>query len=160
MIRKQDIPRASRSATPRRTGRKPSVLDRLGAGEAQAVLFDLLAAHPDLRVEAERLALSFVGDFDFDMKRQLELKLNAAALEMGKGIVLGLYRVRRQARDGVLGWAPDFPKEAALQAVRALAVLESPKGTRSAAGPRLAMAFVDEHAPEWSEVIARCQERR
>ena len=94
------------------------------------------------------------------MKRQLELKLNTAALEMCKGIVLGLYRVRRKARDGVLGWAPDFPKEAAVQAVRALAGLESPRGSRSAAGARLAMAFVDEHAPEWSKVIARSLEHR
>ena len=158
MTRKQGIPRASRNANPRRSGRKPSVLDRLGAGESQAVLSDLLAAHPDLRPEAERLALSFVSDFDFeavaddvehelrrldiddlndrtgshrdgythptdaawellqevvdpflaDMSRHLELRLDEAALQMCKGIVLGLYRVRRQARDGVLGWAPDF----------------------------------------------------
>ncbi len=62
-----------------------------------------------------------IDPFLANMRRHLERRMDAAALEMCKGIVLGLYRVRRQADDGVLGWAPDFPKEAAVQAVRVLA---------------------------------------
>ena len=109
---------------------------------------------------AWELLQEVIDPFLGHMRHHLELRLDAAALEMCKGIVLGLYRVRRQADDGVLGWAPDFPKEAAVQAIRELAGWESPKETRAAARPRLEMAFSDEHAPEWREIIARCQERR
>lgn len=44
------------------TRRKGSVLDRLKAEEAQDVLYRLLAAHPDLRAEAEKIARSLLGE--------------------------------------------------------------------------------------------------
>jgi len=48
-----------------------------------------------------------------DMKRHLELGLEAEALEICKGLVLGCYRLSERAGGDVLGWAPDFPGEAA-----------------------------------------------
>jgi hypothetical protein len=48
-----------------------------------------------------------------DMKRHLELGLEGEALEICKGLVLGFYRLSEQEGGDVLGWAPDFPAEAA-----------------------------------------------
>jgi hypothetical protein len=54
-----------------------------------------------------------VEPFRKDMKRHLELGLEAEALEICKGLVLGCYRLSERAGGDVLGWAPDFPAEAA-----------------------------------------------
>ena len=51
--------------------------------------------------------------FREDMKRHLELGLETEALEICKGLVLGCYRLSERAGGDVLGWAPDFPGEAA-----------------------------------------------
>lgn len=51
----------------------------------------------------------FVGD----MKRHLDLGLEAEALEICKGLVLGCYRLSEREGGDVLGWASDFPSEAA-----------------------------------------------
>lgn len=48
--------------------------------------------------------------FREDMKR---LGLEAEALKICKGLVLGCYRLSERAGGDVLGWAPDFPAEAA-----------------------------------------------
>ena len=48
-----------------------------------------------------------------DLKRHLELGLEAEALEICKGLVLGCYRLSEREGGDVLGWAPDFPAEAA-----------------------------------------------
>jgi len=53
-----------------------------------------------------------------DMKRLVQLGHDAAALATCQGIVRGLYQVEsRKSRDGVLEYAPDFPGEAARNAV-------------------------------------------
>jgi hypothetical protein len=54
-----------------------------------------------------------VEPFREDMKRHLELGLESEALEICKGLVLGCYRLSERAGGDVLGWAPDFPGEAA-----------------------------------------------
>jgi len=54
-----------------------------------------------------------VKPFVDDMKRHLELGLEAEALEICKGLVLGCYRLSERGGGDVLGWAPDFPDEAA-----------------------------------------------
>jgi hypothetical protein len=54
-----------------------------------------------------------VEPFREDMKRHLELGLEAEALEICKGLLLGCYRLSGRAGGDVLGWAPDFPAEAA-----------------------------------------------
>lgn len=53
------------------------------------------------------------------MKRHLELGLEAEALEICKGLLLGCYRLSQRAGGDVLGWAPDFPAEAAGDALEA-----------------------------------------
>jgi hypothetical protein len=53
-----------------------------------------------------------------DMKRHIELGLEAEALEICRGLVLGLYRLSERKGGDVLGWAPDFPAEAAGNALK------------------------------------------
>jgi hypothetical protein len=52
-----------------------------------------------------------------DLKRHIELGLEAEALEICKGMVLGLYRLSEREGGDLLGWAPDFPAEAARNAL-------------------------------------------
>jgi len=68
---------------------------------------------------AEEILEETVEPFLDDMKRHLELGLEAEALEISKGLVLGCYRLNERAGGDVLGWAPDFPQEAAGNALEA-----------------------------------------
>jgi len=98
-----------------------------------------------------------VSPFIDDLKRQFELGLDAQALEMCKGIVLGLYRVRNEQGGDVLQWAPDFPAETAAQAVATW----HGAGHKKTAGrgrrkqrvfpPDFVKAFV----PDWQDLIDR-----
>lgn len=194
-----------------RSPKPASILERLEGDEAHAVLHGLLAAHPDLRPEAEKAARSLLGQVSFesvaedvehalrsldlddlgsragrhregytsptdaawellqeavdpflsDMKRQMELGLEKEALEICKGVVLGLYQIRDSGGDELLGWAEDFPAEAAADAVRVLARggQEGVAGTRRARPP-FDQAFVDKYVPEWSDLIARVPDRK
>ena len=92
-----------------------------------------------------------------DMKRRRELGLEAEAIEICRGLLLGLYRIRDMEGDEFLGWAPDFPVETAAHALQLLAGREGPKRTRRArhAGPRVEPQFVDEYIPDWSALVAR-----
>ena len=87
-----------------------------------------------------------VEPFLDDMKRYLELGLEEQAQELCQGILLGLYRVRRGCNNDILGWAEDFPGEAAGN------VIEVWSKTGAAERPRsrqLPCSFVAEHIPEW-----------
>lgn len=93
-----------------------------------------------------------------DMRRQMELGLEAEALEICKGVVLGLYRLREEHGE-FLGWAPDFPAEAASDAVAAWSA--SATKTKKGAGkrglrkrPAFPQDFVNEFVPEWNSLIA------
>ena len=101
-----------------------------------------------------------VDPFLLDLKRQLELGLERGALEICKGVVLGLYRVRGTRGDEFLGWAEDFPAEAAADAVRVLAGgnQKGVGGTRRAR-PHFGEEFVEQHVPEWNDLIARVVEQ-
>lgn len=104
-----------------------------------------------------------VEPFLEDMKRQIGLGLKAQALEICKGIVLGMYRVRKETNDGVLGWAPDFPAEAAADAVGSwrggVAKREATKrGPRTP--PEFPQDFVARFVPEWDSLIGRMLRRR
>lgn len=101
-----------------------------------------------------------VDPFLADMKRQGELGLEREALEICKGVVLGLYRIRDARGDEFLGWAEDFPAEAAADAVRVLAGgnQKGGRGTKRAR-PRFDEEFADKHVPEWSDLIARVLDR-
>ena len=98
-----------------------------------------------------------VSPFPEDLKRRLELGLAAEALEICKGIVLGLYRVRNERGDDVLQWAPEFPAEAAAQAVatwrRGAKKKTAGKGRRRRR--QFCPEFVNEFVPAWESLIDR-----
>jgi len=62
---------------------------------------------------AEEILQETVEPFLEDMKRHLDLGLEAEALEICKGVVLGCYRLSERQGGNVLGWAPDFAGETA-----------------------------------------------
>jgi hypothetical protein len=62
---------------------------------------------------AEEILQETVEPFLEDVKRHLELGLEAEALEVCKGVVLGCYRLSERQGGDVLGWAPDFAGETA-----------------------------------------------
>jgi hypothetical protein len=202
-----------RKATRTRATRPPkvaSVLERLEAREARTVLQRLLAAHPDLRSEAEQLARSLLRDIKFesvaddvehalrsldlddlggcagrhrggytsptdaawellheavepflsDMKRQMELGLEVEAREVCMGVLLGLYRIRNSRGDEFLGWAEDFPAEAAADAVGVLVRGQEGAARIRRARPQFNEEFVEHHVPEWRDLITHALERR
>jgi len=89
-----------------------------------------------------------IEDFVMDARRRRELGLVAAAESMFQGIVLGLYEIRDAPSGDVLGWAPDFPAEAAGQAIETL-LKATPPEDRSHTRDRI-KAFLEEWAPEWT----------
>jgi hypothetical protein len=88
-----------------------------------------------------------VEPFVQDMKRHLGLGLDEEAFEICKGIVLGLYECRDAGEDEVLGWAEDFPAEAAGNAVADW--IGAGGKQRGAKRVQLLREFVEEHVPEW-----------
>ena len=98
-----------------------------------------------------------VSGFIEDMKRQFELGLDAEALEMCKGVLLGLYRVRNEQGDDVLQWAPEFPAETAAQAV---ATWRDGGDKKTAGRGRRKQRvfppdFVKQFVPDWQDLIDR-----
>jgi hypothetical protein len=92
-----------------------------------------------------------------DMKRYIELGLKAEALEICKGMVLGLYRLSERQGGDVLGWAPDFPAEAAgnaLQFWHAGAGKPKSRGIRQKTRPPLPRHFLS-MVPKWIPMIER-----
>ncbi len=98
-----------------------------------------------------------VSPFIEDMKRQLELDLDAEALEICKGVVLGLYRVRKEQGDDVLQWAPDFPAETAAHAVTTWRDGGDKKTARRGRRKQRVFPrdFVKEFVPEWEDLTSR-----
>ena len=99
-----------------------------------------------------------VGLFIEDMKRHLGLGLEQEALAICQGIVLGLYRLRNETGDEFLGWAPDFPAEAAgnLMADWLAAGKQKNPGKPSGKKQRVfPTGFADKHVPEWREMLHR-----
>jgi repressor LexA len=93
-----------------------------------------------------------------DIQRRLDAGQPDAALATCAGIVLGLYRLRHDANDGCLGWAPDAPAELAGEAVCTLR-----KALRKMGAPRIAgqscdtlPAVLRDAAPEWVDMLERC----
>jgi len=190
--------------------RKGFVLDRLEAEEAREVLGRLLAAHPDLRAEAERHARSLMGEVTFeaiadevedsvnafdlddlngragkhtwgyvepneaaweileeavepfvsDLKRQIELGLEPEALEICKGIMLGLYRAEHGKEGELAQWAPDFPAEAAGNALQTWLTGDSLGKVPRRKGLAFPQDFVERFVPEWRDMIVRLSSRK
>jgi hypothetical protein len=88
-----------------------------------------------------------------DMRGKASSGRIAAAESTCIGIVQGLYQARNVQSDGALGWAPDFPAEAAGQAVKKLIQSCCPELARST-HERLREAFQAE-VPEWTEMLSR-----
>jgi len=93
-----------------------------------------------------------------DIQRRLDAGQPDAALATCAGVVLGLYRLRHDASDGCLGWAPDAPAEMAGEAVCTLR-----KTLRKMDVPEIAGQSCDrlptvlrDAAPEWLDMLERC----
>jgi len=92
-----------------------------------------------------------------DLKRHLELGLEAEALEICKGLVLGCYRLSEREGGEVLGWAPDFPGEAAGNALEVWYTGAGDPKNRKRGGrkrPSLAPDFLS-LIPKWVPMIER-----
>ena len=98
-----------------------------------------------------------------DMKRHLGLGLEEEAFEICKGIVLGLYECRDADDDEFLGWASDFPAEAAGSAVDDWMGAGKKGASGTQPGPnrvRLLREFVDKHVPEWPWIYEQIAGRK
>jgi len=95
--------------------------------------------------------------FREDMKRHLELGLEGEALEICKGLVLGCYRLSERAGGDILGWASDFPAEAAGHALEVWYFGPDDSQRRKARRkqrPPLAPEFLN-LVPKWIPMIER-----
>jgi hypothetical protein len=79
--------------------------------------------------------------------------MKPAAEKICQGIVLGLHEADGTNSDGALGWAPDFPAEAAAASLSILLDLY-PQLQRETAGKRI-IRGVEEHAEGWGEMLDR-----
>jgi hypothetical protein len=102
---------------------------------------------------AWQLLQEAIEDVQIDMERRMQAGLEPAAQMLCRGVVTGLYNVRNTKSDGALGWAPDFPAEAAAQTVSNLVELY-PRNRRRAAAKRI-IAGVEKEAEEWLEMLYR-----
>jgi hypothetical protein len=100
-----------------------------------------------------------VNPFLEDMKRRMDLGLAAEALEVCKGILLGLYSVRDEKADTVVGWAPDFLEETAAGTALAWCAGGAKRGTARRERTRLLHEFAKESTPEWEVLIRRVLSR-
>ncbi len=90
--------------------------------------------------------------FAEQMKRHIELGLEAAAVGVCQGIVLGLYSCRDKASDRVLGWAGgDFPVDSACNSVATLAHESAARRRRAWRLSKDFFAMV----PEWASLLQR-----
>lgn len=102
---------------------------------------------------------SAVEPFIEDIQRQMDLGLEAEALETCKGLALGLYRFEQKS-DEVLQWAPEFPTEAAGRAIDVWLGERGSSGKRlkrnfSRKRPVFPQAFVEQFIPQWSGMMSR-----
>ena len=110
---------------------------------------------------AEEILEETVQPYREDMKRHLELGLEAEALEICKGLVLGCYRLSERAGGDVLGWAPDFPGEAAGHALEVWYTgSDDPKNRKGRKKlPPLPADFL-QLVPKWISLIERVGKER
>src|SRR6202041_1466010 len=111
---------------------------------------------------AEEILAETVKPFLEDMQRHLELGFEADALEICKGLVLGCYRLSESQEGDVLGWSPDFPVEAAGNALDLwYRAADKPKnrergGTKRASFPPDFLSQI----PEWVPMLERIAKKK
>ncbi len=86
-----------------------------------------------------------------EMRRQIQLGLDREALETCKGLILGLYGVRKKESGGCLAWAPDFPEDTAGEIINEW-IGERKQMGKTRSFPR---SFIDQHVPEWKSLFDR-----
>jgi len=92
-----------------------------------------------------------------DMRRRMQAGMELAAEKICQGIIIGLHSVTKSKNDGALGWAPDFPAEAAAQSLSNLIELYT-QNRRKAAAKRI-IAGVGQQVEEWGEMLHRAAGR-
>jgi hypothetical protein len=100
-----------------------------------------------------------VEPFVNDMKRYLEMGLEDQAWPFCQGILAGLYRVRDGGENDILNWVPDFPGEAATNALKVWSETGGAEREGAPAKKRrrgLSPAFVREHMPDWDWLLKPC----
>lgn len=105
---------------------------------------------------AQDLLEEAVEDMLVDMKRRMELGLEAASEAICADIVVGLSHADVEKSESVLQWAPDFPLEHAGWAVNEL-IRICPAHKCPAVCDRLSKTLVN-LVPKWSEMIFRVVE--
>jgi hypothetical protein len=97
-----------------------------------------------------------------DLKRHIALDLEIEALELCKGILLGLYRLREDQRHEVLAQAPDFLMEAAGETAAAWRHTQRLEGRkrRRRRRPEFPTGFLRKQVPEWRALIERAARGR
>ena len=102
-----------------------------------------------------------VQPFVEDLKRHIELALEAEALEICKGVLLGLYRLRDDESHDVLGHAPDFPDEAAGDALATWRRTQRMNGGKKLRRrrPDFPLDFVSGSIPAWRGLVDRVLRR-
>ncbi len=98
---------------------------------------------------AQEILEEFVDPHRSDMARHVESGRLPAGIATCRGLLAGLYAVRRTNSDGPLGHAPDYPLEAACDTVR---VFVQAWRKRHGADTPAEWPFLD-IAPEWSETL-------
>lgn len=93
------------------------------------------------------------------MKRLTDLGLDAEALEVCKGLLLGLYGLRDAKADEIVGWAADFPIETAADAAATWYAAKADRKTGRRERAQLLRGFIRESTPEWAEILERVVSR-
>lgn len=105
---------------------------------------------------ASELLEKALEPFLMDMRRRIDLGLEAAAVETCQGIVLGLYQCRdAHASEAAVKLAQEFPEETAAQA---LATLRAGSVARCGRAWRLPATFAQQ-IPEWGSLVKPARSR-
>ena len=136
------------------------VADRVELGIGALDLDDLGARagrHSWGYVEPTEAAWNLVEEtvkpFMDDLERRIEMGRREEALEVCKGIVLGLYRVEEEGGNQILEYALDSPAETAAWAVD---LLKGKAGARSQGAKGASVLppdFVEMHVPKWKTFL-------
>ena len=108
---------------------------------------------------AEELLQEAMDPYLEDMKRRMELGLEAEALEICKGILLSLYSVRDQKTDSGVEWAPNFLDQTAADTALAWCADGAKKGPVHRERALFLQEFAKEDTPEWEALILRVLSR-